>query len=192
LLLSLFALFGLSRIQNILVSLRLRSLPESSDVWNSTTRKYDHANTRCRKFIEAYKAKHGVYIGHLCKYLFADHASTEQGQHNKTIASHCILNKLMFKDERRWSLVGILVVSNRRLPSFRTSLSSGPSLEKGSIRGHVFIIDLIRCFRACNIPVNLRRVLQKQHNKSKVDIAWCLTCLVLRFYGLSFVCMEIK
>jgi hypothetical protein len=64
--------------------------------------------------------------------------------------------------------------------------------RKRSIRGHVFIIDLIRCVRACNIPLTLRRVLQKQHNKSEVGIAWCLTCLVLRFHRLSFVCMEIK
>jgi len=77
----------------------------------------------------AYKAKHGVHIRHLCKYLFSDHTSTEQGQPNNTIASHCILNKLMFKDERTGSHVGILVMADRRLASFPTALSSGPSLE---------------------------------------------------------------
>ena len=79
---------------------------------------------------DAYKAKHCVHISHLCKYLFADHASTAQGQHNNTVASHCILSKLMFKDERTGSHVGILVMADLWLPSFRTSLSSGPSLEK--------------------------------------------------------------
>jgi hypothetical protein len=103
-----------------------RDLPTCSAVPQPT------ALPRAPHNYDAYKAKHGVHIRLLCKYLFADHTSTEQGQPNNTIASHCMLNKLMFEDEREdrtGSHVGILVMADRRLPSFPAALSSGPSLE---------------------------------------------------------------